>query len=102
MSYRGKIRNVRWVRIESHNPYSDYSSYESCIVADLYDNDNNRLSKDQYVDITNDVLDYYDRERITRGLVEEVRNDLHNVWIDYYYDEDEGEDYLDGSLSDFI
>lgn len=56
-----------------------------------------------YVDITDDVLEYYGRERITWNLFNEVREALHNVWIDYYYyDEWDDEDYLDGDLGDYI
>lgn len=48
-----------------------------------------------------DIRDYYDRSRITRELVSELNDDLHNVWIEYYEDED-GDYCLDGELSDYI
>ena len=107
MSYRGKVRNVRWCRIEresfdDHWRSDVHPTYESYILADLYDSPNNRIDEDMYVDITDDVLEYYDRERITWNLVNEVRDALHNVWIDYYYDDYDDEDYLDGSLDDYI
>ncbi len=107
MSYRGKIRNIRWVRIEEecqsdHWRSDSHPVYESYIVADLYDSPYNRIDEDMYVDITDDVLDYYDRSRITWNLVNEVRDLLHNVWINYFYDEYDDEDYLDGDLSDYL
>lgn len=107
MSYKGKVRNVRWVRIErecscDHWRNDTHPTCESYIVADLYDSPHNRIDEDMYVDITDDVLEYYDRSRITWNLVNEVRDDLHNVWIDYYYDEYDDEDYLDGELGDYI
>ena len=48
-----------------------------------------------------DIRDYYDRSRITRDLVSELSDDLHNEWIEYYEDED-GDYCLDGELSDYI
>lgn len=107
MSYRGKIRNVRWEQYESECTSDHWSSdrhpvYESYILADLYDSPHNRITEDMYVDITQDVLDYYGRKRITWNLVNEVRDSLHNVWIYYFYDEDDDEDYLDGELGDYI
>lgn len=107
MSYRGKVRNVRWEQIYRENASDHWrsdrhASYDSYILADLYDGDYNRIDEDMYVDITDDVLDYYGRTRISWNLVNEVRDALHNVWIDYYYDEDDDEDYLDGSLGDYI
>lgn len=107
MSYRGKVRNVRWEQIETECS-TDYwlidkhARYESYILADLYNGDYNRISEDMYVDITSDVLKYYNRSRITWGLVNTVNDALHNVWINYFYDEDDDEDYLKGSLGDYI
>ena len=49
----------------------------------------------------NDIRNYYERSRITDGLIQELSQTLHNVWIEYY--ESEGGDYyLDGELSDYI
>lgn len=48
-----------------------------------------------------DIRGYYDRSRITRDLIGELSNNLHNVWIEYYEDED-GDYCLDGELSDYI
>lgn len=104
---KGKVKNVRWERIEIES-FSDHwrsdvhPRYESYVLADLYDSPHNRIEEDMYVDITNDVLEYYDGDRITWNRVNEIRDLLHNVWIDYYYDEEDDEDYLDGSLSDYI
>lgn len=48
-----------------------------------------------------DIRDYYDRSRITDVLINELSNDLHNVWINY--SEGDDEDYwLGGELSDYI
>lgn len=107
MSYQGKVRNVRWERIERECSSDHWSSdvhptYESYILADLYDGDYNRISEDMYVDITDDVLDYYGRQRVSWNLVNEVNDALHNVWINYYYDEEDDEDYLDGDLGNYI
>lgn len=104
---RGKIRRVRWVRIERENKANHYSHdwhpcYESYVVADLYDSPHNRCSSNMYVDITSDVLNYYNGSRITRNRVDEMDELLRNVWIDYYYDEDDDEDYLDGDIEDYI
>lgn len=104
---RGKVKNVRWVRIEKECTSDHWSSdkharYESYVLADLYDSSHNRIEKDMYVDITEDVLEYYGGSRITWNRVNEIRDLLHNVWIDYYYDDWDDEDYLDGNLSDYI
>lgn len=56
---------------------------------------------DEVVIDEDDIRDYYDRSRITRDLVSELSNDLHNEWIEYYEDED-GDYCLDGELSDYI
>lgn len=48
-----------------------------------------------------DIRDYYDCSRITRELVSELSDDLHNEWIEYYEDED-GDYCLEGELSDYI
>ena len=103
----GKVKNVRWERGLKESSSDHWRSdvhpcYESYVLADLYDSPYNRIEEDMYVDITNDVLEYYDGDRITWNRVNEIRDLLHNVWIDYYYDEEDDEDYLDGSLSDYI
>lgn len=98
---RGKVKNVRWEQVlrESSSDHwrSDvHPGYKSYVLADLYD------SPQMYVDITKDVLDYYGGSRITPGRVDEIRSLLHNVWVDFYHDENEDTYYLDGSLSDYI
>jgi hypothetical protein len=108
MSYRGKVKYVEWDREERINSaYQNSRDWhaveESCILAWLYPSPNNRIpNEEMYVDITSDVLDYYQRERISKKLVNEVNDLLHNVRIDYYYDEYDDEDYLDGELSEYI
>lgn len=55
-----------------------------------------------YIDITKDILEYYGGSRITQKRVDEINKLLHNVWIDYRYDNGSDEYYLDGNLSDYI
>lgn len=98
---RGKVKNVRLepgLKESSSDRWrSDvHPCYERYVLVDLYD------SPQMYVDITKDVLDYYGGSRITQGRVDEIKDLLHNVWINFYHDENEDEHYLDGSLSDYI
>lgn len=53
-----------------------------------------------YID-SDDVLDYYGRQRLTRGLVHQLSDDLEGETIEYYLDDD-GDWSLDGELSDYI
>lgn len=48
-----------------------------------------------------DIRDYYDCTYITKGLVSELSDDLHNEWIEYSEDWD-GDYCLDGNLCDYI
>lgn len=64
------------------------------VYAVLYDGTEVEIDED-------DVRDYYDRERITEGLISQLSNDLHNEWIEYYEDED-GDLWLDGDLEDYL
>lgn len=98
---KGKVKNVRRVQIDTESSSDHWRSdvhphYKRYVVVDLYD------SPQMYVDITKDVLDYYGGSRITPERVDEIRSLLHNVWIDFYHDENEDTYYLDGSLSDYI
>lgn len=108
MSYRGKIRKIWWHREERindayQNSHDWHARYDSSILAYLYPSAYNRIpNEEMYVDITNDVLEYYDRQRISMNLIREVDEALRNVWIYYYYDEYNGEDYLKGNLSDYL
>lgn len=53
-----------------------------------------------YID-ENEIRDYYGRTRITRELIGELSNDLHNKYIDYEADEDDIY-WLDGDLCDYL
>ena len=76
--------------------------WSSDVHAVRYTNPYAVLYNGDEVDIDeDDIRDYYDRSRITRDLVSELSDDLHNEWIEYYEDED-GDYCLDGELSDYI
>lgn len=66
----------------------------TCTYAILYNGNEVYLDED-------DIRSYYDRSRITRDLVYDLSNDLHNVNIEYYEDDD-GDYCLDGVLCDYI
>lgn len=96
---RGKVkyvtRNVWTVEVTENHWDSDLHPVRYTeTYAVLYNGDEVDIDED-------DIRDYYDRSRITNGLINELSNDLHNVWIDYYEDED-GDYCLDGCLSDYI
>ena len=96
---RGKVKYVtRSIWYEENQ--SD--QWRSDVHAVRYTNTYAVLYNGDEVDIDeDDIRDYYDRSRITRDLVSELSNDLHNEWIEYYEDED-GDYCLDGELSDYI
>lgn len=96
---RGKVKYVTRSIWYEENP-SDH--WRSDVHAVRYTNTYAVLYNGDEVDIDeDDIRDYYDRSRITRELVNELSNDLHNEWIEYYEDED-GDYCLDGELSDYI
>lgn len=104
---KGKIKNIRLekfkIELRSDHWRSDvHPRYENYVLADLYDDPQNRMKKNMYIDITKDVLEYYGGSRITQKRVDKINKLLHNVWINYRYDKDSNEAYLDGSLSDYI
>ena len=48
-----------------------------------------------------DIKDYYDTRYLTANVIASLSESLHNVYIDYYEDEDD--DYcLDGCLENYI
>ena len=96
---RGKVKYVtRSIWYEENK--SDH--WRSDVHAVRYTNTYAVLYNGDEVDIDeDDIRDYYDRSRITRDLVSELSDDLHNEWIGYYEDED-GDYCLDGELSDYI
>ena len=96
---RGKVkyvtRSVWYVESQSDHWSSDVHALRCTdTYAVLYNGNNVSIDED-------DIRDYYGRSKITRELVSELSNDLHNEWIEYYEDED-GDYYLDGELSDYI
>lgn len=104
---KGKVKNVRWekVAIESISDHwrSDvHPCKKQYVLADLYDDSRNRIKENMHVDITKAVLDYYGDGKINKKRVDKIKVLLHNVLINYRYDENSDEDYLDGSLSDYI
>lgn len=96
---RGKVkyvtREVNYVECSSDHWSSDSHAVRNTnTYAVLYNGD--------YVDIDeDDVRDYYNCHRITRNLIGELSDELHNEWIEYYEDE-YGDFCLDGCLSDYI
>lgn len=103
---RGKVINVRMVttyrEVTTDHWRSDvHPVRERFVLADLYDDPKNDI-EDTYVDITEDVRDFFGGGYITSNRVSEIRDRLHNVWIDFYHDDEDDEDYLDGDLSDYI
>ncbi len=96
---RGKIkyirRNVWYVGNQAYHWSSDFHDVRCTrTFAMLYSGDGVIIDED-------DIRNYYGRSRITDGLIQELNQTLHNVWIEYY--EGEGGDYyLDGEFSDYI
>ena len=94
--------NVKYVTRSIWYEENQSDHWRSDIHAVRYTNTYAVLYNGDEVDIDeDDIRDYYDRSRITRDLVSELSNDLHNEWIEYYEDED-GDYCLDGELSDYI
>lgn len=96
---RGKVKYVTrsiWYKENVQTVWSsDYHAVRyTNTYAVLYNGDKVNIDED-------DIRDYYDRSRITDVLINELSNDLHNVWINY--SEGDDEDYwLGGELSDYI
>ncbi|MBD5289936.1 MAG: hypothetical protein HDS26_04540 [Bacteroides sp.] len=96
---RGKVKYVTrsvWYREnESSQHSSDWHAVRyTCTYAVLYNGDEVEIDED-------DIRDYYDRTNITRELISELSDELHNEWIEYYEDDD-GDYCMDGELSDYI
>ena len=91
---RGKVKYVaRSIWYKVWNPYEHGVRYTNTYAV-LYNGKKVNIDED-------DIRDYYDRTRITSELISELSDDLHNEWIEYY-EEDDGFNYLDGNLSDYI
>lgn len=96
---KGKVkyvtRDVWYEESQSDHWRSDVHPVRNTnTYAVLYNGDEVDIDED-------DIRDYYGCSRITRELVSELSDDLHNEWIEYYEDED-GDYSLDGELSDYI
>ena len=88
----GKVKFVRrdvWF-IENQ----EYSNDSTATYAVLYNYDEVEIDED-------DIRDYYDTRYLTAGVISTLSESLHNVYIDYYEDED-GDYCLDGCLEDYI
>ncbi len=96
---RGKVkyvqRNVFYKEnLEYRHSHDVHAVRYTNTIAVLYNGDKVYLDED-------DIRDYYDHQRITSAVINELNNDLHNVYIEYEEDED-GDYCLDGTLSDYI
>ncbi len=91
----GKVKTVdRGVYYED-DPFSNYPVRHTNIYAILYDNKG-------CVNIDEDeVRDYYGSNRITKRIIYDLDDQLHNQWIEYYED-DYGKYWLDGDLEDYL
>lgn len=96
---RGKVKYVKrdvWYEECSSDHWSSNSHARryTNTYAVLYNGDEVDIDED-------DIRDYYDCRNITRNVIEELSNDLHNEWIEYSEDW-EGDYCLDGCLNDYI
>ena len=87
----GKVKFVRrdvW--------FIENQEYRRCTAtyAVLYNHDEVEIDED-------DIRDYYETRYLTSGVISALSESLHNVYIDYYEDED-GDYCLDGCLEDYI
>ena len=96
---RGKVKYVRrniWYEENSSDHWTSHNHAVrcTCTYAVTYSGDEIEIDE-------NDIRDFYDISNITRDIIEQLNNDLHNVWVNYYEDED-GDYYLDDDLEDII
>jgi hypothetical protein len=96
---RGKVKYVQrsvWYVENSGDHWSSNSHprRETNTYAVLYDGTNVNIDED-------DIRDYYDRQNITNGLIKELSDDLHNVWIEFSEGWD-GDYWMEGELEDFL
>lgn len=94
----GKVKYVRrsvWYQenTQDHWKSNVHPVRCTCTFAVLYNGDKVDIDED-------DIRDYYNRKKINDELIEELSNELHNVWINYF--EEYGDYCLDGVLSDYI
>lgn len=97
---RGKVkytrRNTWYTESQQYHWSSDvHPERHTCSYAVPYNGDTVYIDED-------DIRSYYNRRKINDNLVDNIlSNDLHNVYIEYYED-DEGDYCLDGKLNDYI
>ncbi len=88
-------RSVLFVENQQDHWRSDVHAVRCTITyAVLYNGDEVNIDED-------DIRDYYETRYITAGVISALSESLHNVYIDYYKDED-GDYWLDGNLEDYI
>lgn len=86
---RGKVKYVdRDVWYEG-----DHDRYTNTYAV-LYNGDTVCIDEDE-------IREFYDCKYITRSIINELSNDLHNEWIEYSGDW-EGDYWLDDDLDDII
>lgn len=96
---RGKVKFVKrsqwYVGNQSDQYRSDVHDVRFTTTnAILYDSNEVVIDED-------DIREYYNRKRINDSLVKIISDSLHNVWIDYYEDND-GVFWLRGSIDDYL
>lgn len=95
----GKVKFVRrdvwFIENQEYSNDSDiYARRCTATYAVLYSHDEVEIDED-------DIRDYYETRYLTAGVISALSESLHNVYIDYYEDED-GDYCLDGCLEDYI
>lgn len=83
---RGKVKYVRrdvWFEeaIEDHWSSDVHPIRHTRTYAVLYNGDEVDIDEDE-------IRDYYDCQRLTGNIIEELNDDLHNEWIEYDDDGD--------------
>lgn len=96
---KGKVKYVtRSIWYEENQEYH----WRSDVHAVHYTNTYAVLYSGEEVDIDeDDIRNYYDCRYITQEIIHELSEDLHNVWIKFYEDDDNNY-CLDGELGDYI
>jgi len=96
---RGKVKYVTrsvWYEECSDDHWSSEYHSVRCTntYAVLYNGDEVDIDEDE-------IRDYYDCQYITWNIINELSNDMHNVWIEYSEDDD-GNYSLDDDLEDLV
>lgn len=88
-------RNVWYEECTSDHWRSDvHPRRYTCTYAVLYNGDEVEIDED-------DIRDFYDCYNLTANVIQGLNDDLRNECIEYYEDDD-GDYYLDGCLEDYI